>query len=124
MGRLVRILIARIIHRRRTPDNYWERIMQTEKRVVLTGATGLIGKRLTNELASRGYRVTVFSRNPEKARRTLPGTSEYVAWQHESTDWATHVTGAYAVINLAGAGIFSRRWTKSYKRRILESRVH
>jgi len=97
--------------------------MQTEKRVVITGATGLIGKKLTNELASRGYKVTVFSRDPNKAGRTLPDGSEYVEWKPDPGDWASHIDGAYAVINLAGAGIFNRRWTKSYKRKIMESRV-
>jgi uncharacterized protein (TIGR01777 family) len=97
--------------------------MKSERRVVVTGATGLIGKRLTKELTSRGYSVTIFSRNPEKARSTLPGAAEYVAWQPGSADWVSHIDGAYAVINLAGAGIFNRRWTKNYKKKILESRV-
>src|SRR5438045_3032797 len=97
--------------------------MQTEKRVVLTGATGLIGKRLTKELLSRGYSVTVFSRNPDKARRTLPEASDHVAWQPGSGEWASYLDGAYAVVNLAGAGIFNRRWTRSYKKKIMESRV-
>src|SRR6476660_8283764 len=103
--------------------DYQEHPMQTEKRVVITGATGLIGKRLTKELVSRGYRVTVFSRNPDKAERALPEASDHVAWQPDSGDWAKHIDGAYAVINLAGAGIFNRRWTKSYKKIIMESRV-
>jgi uncharacterized protein (TIGR01777 family) len=97
--------------------------MQSDKRVIVTGATGLIGKRLTKELTNRSYNVTIFSRNPEKARHTVPGAAEYVAWQSGSDDWASHIDGAYAVINLAGAGIFNRRWTKSYKKKIFDSRV-
>jgi uncharacterized protein (TIGR01777 family) len=97
--------------------------MQTPKRVILTGATGLIGKKLTKELTNRGYSVVVFSRNPDKARQKLPGAAEYVAWHPGSPDWTSHIDGADAIINLAGAGIFNHRWTQSYKQKIMDSRV-
>jgi uncharacterized protein (TIGR01777 family) len=97
--------------------------MQTPKRVIITGATGLIGKKLTRELTNRGYSVIVFSRNPDTARQELPGAAEYVAWHPGSANWTSHIDGAHAIINLAGAGIFNHRWTDSYKRKIMDSRV-
>jgi len=61
--------------------------MEDTKRVIVTGATGLIGSRLCSELQRRGYAVVVFSRDPEAARRKVPGALAYVAWQPlEGTD--------------------------------------
>ncbi len=82
--------------------------MTDAKRVIVTGATGLIGRRLCQELARHGYAVIVFSRNPEAARREVPDAVEYVAWQPEAHgSWATYVDGAWGVVNLAGGSIYT-----------------
>ncbi|WP_029214598.1 epimerase [Kallotenue papyrolyticum] len=94
------------------------------RRVIVTGATGLIGRRLCAKLEARGYRVVVFTRDPERARRRLRNASEFVAWEAaEHGPWAGALEGAYGVINLAGANLFARRWSEAYKRAILESRT-
>ncbi len=98
--------------------------MAETKRVVVTGATGLIGRKLCAELEARGYQVVVFSRNPQTARRSLRNGSEFVAWTPaENGPWATAIDGAHAVIHLAGANNFGKRWSEAYKREIRESRV-
>lgn len=98
------------------------------KRIVITGATGLIGTRLFTALRERGYELVIFSRNPIRARAYLPGAAEYVEWSPtEGGPWATAIDGAHAVIHLAGApisqGLFGVRWTPEYKQEILNSRV-
>lgn len=98
--------------------------MADNKRVVVAGATGTIGRALCKQLLAKGFQVVVFSRDPQKARRAVPGAAEYVAWQpSESGLWAAAIDGAHAVINLAGASLFGRRWTSEYKREIIDSRV-
>lgn len=102
--------------------------MSNAKRIILTGATGLIGGRLFKALREGGYDVVVFSRDPAAARRKLPGAAGYVAWAPaESGPWAAAVDGAHAVIHLAGApisqGLIGVRWTEAYKREIESSRV-
>src|SRR5437879_5205532 len=93
--------------RQETKLEAWRRktMAETEaekKRVIVTGATGLIGKALCKRLRERGYAVTVFSRNPDKARKKVPGAAEYVAWEPGSPgSWASAIDGSYAVINLA-----------------------
>jgi NAD dependent epimerase/dehydratase family enzyme len=97
--------------------------MADSKRVVVTGATGLIGKALCKQLIAKGYQVVVFSRDPQKARDAVPGAAEYVAWQPaEHGAWASAIDGAYAVIHLAGASLFAKRWSRAYKREIVASR--
>jgi len=82
--------------------------MTEAKRVIVTGATGLIGSRLCQALVQRGYALVVFSRDPSRARAQLPGATAYVAWQpEENGPWAEHIEGAYGVVNLAGGSIYT-----------------
>lgn len=102
--------------------------MSNAKRIILTGATGLIGSRLFAALRERGYEVVVFSRSPERAREQLPGAADYIAWSPaEGGPWSAAVDGAHGVIHLAGApisqGLIGARWTDAYKQEILQSRV-
>lgn len=98
--------------------------MSEAKRVIVTGATGLIGKRLCARLTDKGYAVVVFSRNAERARNTLPGMAEYVNWTPEVPgDCGQALEGAYGVVHLAGAPIFGKRWDAAYKAQIRDSRI-
>lgn len=98
--------------------------MADAKKVVISGATGLIGKALTRRLHAQGYRVVVLARDPQAARKDVPNAADYVAWRAEvDGPWAKAVDGADAVINLAGASLIGHRWTDAYKRQILDSRV-
>lgn len=97
--------------------------MIERKRIVVVGATGTIGKALSKSLVERGYDLVVFSRNPDAARKSVPGAIEYIAWQPEETGvWFSAIDGAFAVINLAGAPFF-KRWTPEYKQEVTNSRV-
>jgi uncharacterized protein (TIGR01777 family) len=85
-------------------------MMSNGRRVVVTGATGQIGRPLSRRLIEAGYEVVVFSRDPERARGAVPGAADYVAWEAEEAGaWAAAVDGAHAVIGLAGAPYF-RKW--------------
>jgi uncharacterized protein len=96
----------------------------TRKRVVVTGATGLIGARLCGRLRDEGYAVVVFSRDPGAARRRLPGMAEYVAWTPSAGGlWTSAIDGAYGVVHLAAANLAEGRWTAKRKQEILDSRV-
>jgi uncharacterized protein (TIGR01777 family) len=102
--------------------------MTQHKRIILTGATGLVGQKLFAALSARGDDLVIVSRNPERARTALPGAAEYVAWWVDAhTAWQSAVDGADAVIHLAGApiseGLTGPRWTPSYKAEIRDSRV-
>ncbi len=95
------------------------------KRVIVTGATGLIGSALCAALQQRGYAVVVFSRDPDAARAKLPDAAAYVTWQPSETpgSWAGHLDGAYGVVHLAGGSLFTGRQTEDSVRTETASRV-
>src|SRR5262245_10091258 len=91
-----------------------------ERRTVLvTGATGFIGRALVRRLLERGDRVIALSRDPVRAHLIL-GTAPMVATR--LADLPPHLR-VDAVVNLAGAPIADRAWSKERKRQLVESRV-
>jgi uncharacterized protein (TIGR01777 family) len=94
------------------------------KTVVLTGATGLIGKALVQALIGRGDKVVLLVRNPEKAKAELPNLAGYYAWDamSESGEWSAAVASADAVVHLAGTPV-AARWNDDYKKQIYDSRI-
>lgn len=85
-------------------------------RVIISGASGLIGSALGDTLRSDGHDVV-------KLVRHVPGVGE-IRWDPAAGLLsADAVEGADAVVHLAGAGIGDHRWTAEYKAEILNSRV-
>ncbi|WP_190019252.1 TIGR01777 family oxidoreductase [Streptomyces lucensis] len=86
-------------------------------RIVVAGASGLIGSALVRSLTADGHEVVRLVRRAPRGR-------DEVRWDPErgSVD-AAGLVGCDAVVNLAGAGIGDRRWTPEYKRLIRDSRV-
>ncbi len=98
--------------------------MDEKKRVVVTGATGMIGRSLCQRLLERGYDLSVFSRDPEAAREKVPGASEYIRWQPEEAGaWASAIDGAYGVVSLAGENLFDGYLSEERRRIGDESRI-
>lgn len=99
--------------------------MQEEKRIVVVGATGEIGRALSQHILQMAdYELVVFSRDPDRAKTLVPGAIEYVAWQPEEIGaWASAIDGAYAVVNLAGAPAFGTKWTSEYRKQLRENRI-
>ena len=92
-------------------------------RVFVTGGTGLIGARLVRALRGRGDDVVVLSRRSDAWQRVGPDVAVVVGDPTAAGDWQDQVAGCDAVVNLAGAGLFDRRWNAAYKATIHDSRV-
>jgi uncharacterized protein len=91
-------------------------------RVLVTGATGLIGSALSDALLARGDEVVGLSRDPEKARPKNP-TVRWYAWQPAvERPPAEAFDQVDAVVNVVGEEI-NQRLSDAAKRRIRESRV-
>ncbi len=93
-------------------------------KVLVTGATGFVGKQLLLLLREKGHQTVVLTRDPEKAGVRLPIHTEVHRWlptQLEPPRAAFN--GVDAVIHLLGENVAGGLWTDSRKNRILGSRV-
>ncbi len=94
-------------------------------RVLITGGSGLIGRRLVRRILEEGGRPVVLSRRADRLRRE-PGGGDFEVVQGDPTvagPWQAAVDGCDAVANLVGHNVFAERWTGEVKRRIRDSRV-
>ena len=92
-------------------------------RIVIAGATGFIGRALTEKLSASGHEVFVLTRGVRQ-RVCEKNGKILVPWDGRTPgDWVAQLDGADAVINLAGENIASKRWTAVRRQEILSSRV-
>ncbi len=93
------------------------------KRIIVTGATGLIGRKLVSTLIQRGDELIIFSRDTAKAKTIIPNANEYVEWDYTKPElWKSKLENSYAIVHLAGTNLFAKRWNDSFKNEILKSR--
>ncbi|MCM2283091.1 MAG: TIGR01777 family oxidoreductase [Bdellovibrionaceae bacterium] len=93
-------------------------------KVLMTGATGLIGSRLGYELVKHGHQVTVLARDSARARLQLPFPCEIFEWKDVTQPIpAGAFEGIEGILNRAGEPIADERWSEERKRRIHDSRV-
>ncbi|MEQ9413850.1 MAG: NAD-dependent epimerase/dehydratase family protein [Cyclobacteriaceae bacterium] len=88
------------------------------KNVLITGASGLVGTRLTSLLKQKDYQVSHLSRSSSK------GPIPTFVWDVQAgsiEDGAMNEVDT--IVHLAGAGIADKRWSDSRKQEILESRT-
>lgn len=86
--------------------------------MLITGASGLIGRRLTEWLLQKGCRVSHLGRSIRK------GVVPSFQWDpQKGTLDARAFEGVDTIIHLAGAGIADKRWNASRKKEILDSRI-
>ena len=91
---------------------------------VVAGATGFIGRKLTDALLEQGSSVIVLTRNPGGMQTTHPSL-KFAPWDGERPGaWSQYLDGADAIINLAGQSIGDRRWTAHRKQQLRSSRVN
>ena len=85
-------------------------------KILVTGGTGLVGRRLTALLTEKNHEVRILSRNPKNENEFKWDFSKGFVDDKaiENIDY---------IIHLAGAGIADKRWTKERKEVIVNSRV-
>lgn len=99
------------------------------RRVAITGGTGLIGRSVVSRLVDANAEVHILARDPANARVLFPSNRtsvvRYDAQRNEPLVGAAWdaVTSADAVINLAGEPIDKGRWTPQRKRVLRDSRI-
>lgn len=87
-------------------------------RILLTGGTGLIGRALCQRWHSVGHELIVWSRRPQDVPTLCHGARGIA-----SLDELPPALALDAVINLAGAPILDRPWTRAYRTILWQSRI-
>ena len=88
------------------------------QRIVVTGATGLVGSLLCSELEKAGVQVI------RAVRRPVQDEARELYWNPDRGEIdRAKLEGVDAVVHLAGENIAGGRWTEAFKQKILDSRV-
>lgn len=90
-------------------------------KIAITGASGLIGKKIIHALLRDKHTVIALARSANK----LPEVPEknIFSWSDSEEVPTESIVGCDAVIHLAGEGIADKRWTEERKKRLWDSRV-
>jgi hypothetical protein len=86
--------------------------------ILIPGGSGLIGTRLTELLRQKGHVVAHLSRSGKNGPVTTYPWNPDDFWIDPAA-----IRGRTVIINLAGANVGEKRWTKKRKKEILESRI-
>lgn len=86
-------------------------------KIAVTGSSGLIGTALVEGLRADGHDVL-------RLVRRVPRGPDEVQWDPEQPLSPAKLEGVEAAVNLSGAGVGDKRWSESYKRTLVDSRVN
>jgi uncharacterized protein (TIGR01777 family) len=90
-------------------------------KILITGATGLIGRYLTRSFVSRRDEVIIVTRNISSAKKVYPNSKNIVEWDNLNSLQNEKMS---AVINLAGMNLDEKRWNNKVKKQIYDSRIN
>ncbi len=101
-----------------TPPEELVKALPPRQTVLVTGATGFIGRKLVDSLTVAGHDVIVLARDPARAASLAPPFRLITGlWQLPDD---THID---AIVNLAGEPVANGLWTVAKRHRILASRL-
>src|SRR4051812_38839284 len=96
-------------------------------KLLLTGATGFVGKQIYQRLALQGHELIILARNAVTAKRQVASPHQSIEWSIEKQEIGSEnlrlLRNVDAVISLAGEPIAAHRWNSSVKKKIYDSRV-
>ena len=87
--------------------------------ILITGATGMVGKQLVPKLQALGHQVSILSRSQTK----IKDVKVYLWDVYNQTIDKEALNGIDTIIHLAGEGIGDKKWTTERKKQIIDSRV-
>ena len=96
-------------------------------KILLTGATGMIGREVGKQLTECGIEVVSLTRDADRARRNLPFLTEVHEWAGADAPFTDGLKAVLqtvdGVVNLMGENLSDQRWNQEFKKRLSESRV-
>ena len=88
-------------------------------KVLIAGGSGLVGSRLTQLLIEAGFQVMILSRSKNGLKEGV----KFISWNPAKQEIDKEAYEAEYIINLAGAGIADKPWTKSRRKELIDSRL-
>ncbi len=93
-------------------------------KIVISGATGFVGRILVKRLLDQNHHVIVLSRRTDAFKNERSQNLTVDWWDGKSLGlWTSQLDGADAIINLSGEGIAGKRWTAPQKEILKNSRL-
>jgi uncharacterized protein (TIGR01777 family) len=94
-------------------------IFNMKKHILITGATGMIGKKLISALYEKGHSIAVLARKSKPVKH-----AKVYLWDvYKGHIDPACIQGVDTVIHLAGENVAEKKWTKERKQKIIDSRV-
>lgn len=92
--------------------------------ILITGGTGMIGTALSRFLTGKQHQIIILTRHLPRGRGAGTSDISYAGWNPaKQTIDSEAIQKADYIINLAGAGVADKRWSKKRKAEIVNSRV-
>lgn len=93
-------------------------------KVLVTGASGFVGRVIVRQLIDAGDEVVVLTRNVAKAALNLGSKCQYIQWADTTTPPPLDAfNGVEGVVNLMGENLADKKWDEEQKKRIHDSRT-
>jgi len=93
-------------------------------KILVTGATGFIGRSLVQRLRRDGHEVAAWVRSADRARALFGDEIELIEAEGGDSRLRVAMVLTDAVVNLAGEPVLPRRWTQKRRQALVESRVN
>jgi uncharacterized protein (TIGR01777 family) len=94
-------------------------------KVLVTGASGFVGRRVVAQLLQKKHEVVVLTRNLARSAIVLGSECKYVQWLDVNTlPPAEAFVGVDAVVHLMGENIGGKKWDEAQKKKIYDSRIN
>ncbi len=94
--------------------------MTLSKKIVICGASGMVGTLLSERLHENGHSLILVGRDAEKLEQAFPFNAEFLTWDALSKYDPNQIG---IIINLSGAGVSDKKWTPDYKQTMRDSRL-
>lgn len=98
--------------------------MNNNLSILIAGGSGFIGQALIKRWQATQRSITVLGRDPQKIDKLFDSNVKTISWQQFDADPQAQLSDIDVIVNLCGANIGAKLWTKKRREQLLASRVN